>query len=230
MKNPMPLPAEELYRQRFADVSQRKREVLWAVLCQVVLQRYVEPTDTVVDLGAGFCEFINTIRCGRKIAVDANPDVRRYAAADVQIICGEIPAVLGQLADASAGVVFCSNFFEHLRDKESVLAVLRELDRILLPGGRLIIIQPNIRYAYKEYWDFFDHHVALSHASLSEALRMTGFRIDELRPRFLPYTTKSRLPLAGWLLRVYLALPPAQWLLGKQMLLVGRKRGMGGGE
>ncbi len=77
--------------------------------------------------------------------------------------------------------------------------------------------------AYKEYRDFFDHHVALSHGSLSEALRMSGFHIDVLRPRFLPYTTTSRLPQAAWLLRLYLACPPAQWLLGKQMLVVARK-------
>jgi SAM-dependent methyltransferase len=220
----MPIQPEDLYRRRFADVSQEKRAAMWRVLCRVVLQRYVAPTDTVVDLGAGFCEFINTIRCARKIAVDTNPSVRQHAAPGVSVVEGEVPAVLAQLAGASADVVFCSNFFEHLPDKEGVLAVLREVSRILVPGGRLIIVQPNIRYAYKEYWDFFDHHVPLSHASLGEALQMTGFCIEVLRPRFLPYTTKSRLPQAPWLVRLYLALPPAQWVLGKQMLVVARKR------
>ncbi len=221
------MSSEELYRNRFADVSQQKRAALWEVLCRQVLQHYVEPTDTVVDLGAGFCEFINAIRCQRKIAVDSNPGVRQYAGPDVEIVLGEIPGALRQLADGSAGVVFCSNFFEHLPDKDSVLVVLGEVGRILAPGGRLVVIQPNIRYAYKEYWDFFDHHVALSHGSLSEALQMTGFRVEEMRPRFLPYTTKSRLPQMSWLLRLYLACPPAQWLLGKQMLVVARKAGAG---
>lgn len=217
---------EELYRRRFADVSQRKRAAMWEVLCRVVLQRYIRPTDTVVDLGAGFCEFINSISCSRKIAVDSNPGVRVHAAGDVTTVQGDIPAVLAQVTTGSANVVFCSNFFEHLRDKDAVLAVLREVQRILVPGGRLIVIQPNIRYAYKEYWDFFDHHVALSHTSLSEALELVGFRIDVLRPRFLPYTTKSRLPQAAWLVRLYLAVPPLQWILGKQMLVVARKIGV----
>jgi len=221
----MSLRYEELYRNRFADVSQQKRAAMWEVLCSVVLQRYVRPTDTVIDLGAGFCEFINAIRCGQKIALETNPAIRQHAAAGVRIILGEIPGVLGQVADAAADVVFCSNFLEHLRDKEAVLTVLREVHRILVPAGRLIVIQPNIRYAYKEYWDFFDHHVPLSHGSLSEALQMTGFRIDELAPRFLPYTAKSRVPQTAWLLRLYLVLPPAQWLFGKQMLVVARKIG-----
>ena len=217
------LQPEALYRRRFADVSQRKRAAMWEVLCRVVLQRYVAAGDTVVDLGAGFCEFINTIRCGTKIAVDANPAVREHAASDVRIVLGAMPAVLTQLRDGSADVVFCSNFFEHLPDKAAVLAVLGHIHRVLKPGGRLLVIQPNIRYAYKEYWDFFDHHVALSHGSLSEAVTISGFDIDVLRPRFLPYTTKSRLPQAAWLVRLYLACPPAQWMLGKQMLLVARK-------
>ncbi len=220
----MAIEPEELYRQRFADVSQRKRAAMWAVLCRVVLQRFVRSTDTVVDLGAGFCEFINSIDCARKFAVDTNPAVRRHASPGVAVVVGEIPVVLDQLQDASTDAVFCSNFFEHLRSKEAVLDVLRRVQRLLVPGGRLIIVQPNIRYAYKEYWDFFDHHVALSHGSLGEALALTGFDIERLRPRFLPYTTKSRLPQAAWLVRLYLALPPAQWLLGKQMFVVARKR------
>ena len=219
----MAVSHEELYRQRFADVSQPRRAALWEVLCRVVLQRYIRPTDTVVDLGAGFCEFINAIGCAHKVAIDANPAVRTRAATDVQTIIGDVPVVLRQVAEASANVVFCSNFFEHLRDKDEVLTVLREVHRILGADGRLIVIQPNIRYAYKEYWDFFDHHVALSHGSFSEALQLTGFHIDVLQPRFLPYSTKSRLPQAAWLLRVFLALPWAQWALGKQMLVVARK-------
>ena len=40
---------------------------------------------------------------------------------------------------------------------------------------------------------------------------------------FLPYTFKSRLPSWPWLVRLYLALPPAQWFFGKQMFLVARR-------
>src|ERR1700687_751175 len=220
----MAVDHERLYRQRFADVSQRNRTALWEVLCRVVLQRYVRSTDIVLDLGAGFGEFINTIRCSRKIAVDTNPAVRTRVAADVTTVVGEIPAVLTEIADASVNLVFCSNLLEHMPDKDAVLAVLGAVRRLLVPSGRLIVIQPNIRYAYKEYWDFFDHHVALSHASLSEALQIIGFDIEEARPRFLPYTTKSRVPQAAWLLRLYLALPVAQSMFGKQMMIVARKR------
>jgi len=217
------MESEELYRHRFAEVSQAARAAMWEVVCRVVLQRYIRSTDAVVDLGAGFCEFINTIQCGEKIAIDSNSKLRERVAHGVRAVVGDIPDSLRGLGTAGVDVVFCSNVLEHLRDKDRVLTVLREIRRLLKPAGRLIIIQPNIRYAYKEYWDFFDHHVALSHGSLAEALHLTGFAVEKMRPRFLPYTTKSRLPKSPWLVRLYLALPPAQWLLGKQMLVVARK-------
>jgi hypothetical protein len=114
--------------------------------------------------------------------------------------------------------------------KEDLLVTLREIARVLRVGGRLLVLQPNIRFAYREYWDFFDHHTPLSDRSLTEALEMLGFRVTEVRPRFLPYTTKTRLPQHPLLLRLYLRLPPAQWLLGKQMFLVAAWAGPGAGS
>jgi len=52
---------------------------------------------------------------------------------------------------------------------------------------------------------------------------MAGFRTERVIARFLPYTTKSRLPQNALLVRAYLAFPPARWLMGKQTLYVGVK-------
>jgi len=49
------------------------------------------------------------------------------------------------------------------------------------------------------------------------------FRIEEMIPQFLPYTTKSRLPQAPWLIRLYLRVSVAWPLLGKQLFCVVRK-------
>jgi len=121
-------------------------------------------------------------------------------------------------------VTFCSNLFEHLQSKEELLVVLSEIHRILRIGGRLLVLQPNIRYAYKEYWDYFDHYLPLSHLSLTEALQLSGFSVEETRPRFLPYTFKSRLPKSTGLLKLYLRLGPLQALAGKQMFLLASRR------
>jgi hypothetical protein len=41
----------------------------------------------------------------------------------------------------------------------------------------------------------------------------------EQRARFLPYTTRSALPQASWLIRLYLKIPLAWLLFGRQFLL-----------
>jgi ubiquinone/menaquinone biosynthesis C-methylase UbiE len=125
------------------------------------------------------------------------------------------------LASNSVDCVFMSNFLEHLPSKELVLSTLRESQRILKPGGRVMILQPNIRFLPGEYWDYFDHHTALTDRSLAEALVLAGFEVSVCIPRFLPYTTKSRLPQSPWLVALYLRLPFFWRFLGKQAFLVG---------
>lgn len=86
-----------------------------------------------------------------------------------------------------------------------------------------MILQPNIRYAYKEYWDFFDHHIPLSDKSLIEVLQIVGFRIEQVLPKFLPYTTKIKIPEKPFLVKVYLKIPSIWKIMGKQMFILGRK-------
>lgn len=215
---------DALYQQRFPGEDRRQKDAIWKVLCQDYFQRFVAPGATVVDIGAGYCEFINHIVAARKIAVDANPDSARYAAPDVEMIHASCDAI-DQIPSGSADVVFMSNFLEHLPDKAAVLAVMRESFRILRPGGRVIVLQPNIRYVPGEYWDFFDHHTPLTDRSLVEGLHMAGFRPQLVVPRFLPYTTKSRLPKAPLLVRLYLRMPVLWRLFGAQALVVATKDG-----
>lgn len=211
-----------LYDRRFDPVEREAKGRVWEVLCHDFFQRFVSPSDDVLDLGAGFCEFINHIRCGTKWAVDADPQVREQAAPDVTVHCGAAHD-LGWLESERVDVIFSSNFFEHMATKEMLLETLREARRVLRPTGRILILQPNIRYAYKEYWDFFDHYLPLSHHSMVEALEISGFRPVEVRPRFLPFTTKGALPSWPSLVRLYLRFPLAHRLLGKQMFIVAEK-------
>jgi hypothetical protein len=94
------------------------------------------------------------------------------------------------------------------------------LARLLKPGGRVIVLQPNIRLTGAAYWDFIDHKVALTEQSLTEAAEVAGLVPWLCIPRFLPCTIKSRLPQAEGLVRAYLAFRPAWWLLGKQTLFI----------
>ena len=212
----------ELYSQRFSSREQRQKERIWQVLCSDFFQRYVKQTDTVLDIGAGYCEFINNIICRKKIALDLNEDTLKYAHDDVQVVRCRSDA-MGEIPDASVNVAFVSNFLEHLPNKEVFLQTFREIRRVLAPGGKVLILQPNIRFLNGEYWDFLDHHLALTDRTLVEGLLTVGMQPIEVRPRFLPYTTKSRFPQHPALVRLYLRLPIAQMILGKQAWVVAVK-------
>lgn len=74
-----------IYAQRFSEKERVRKARLWQALWHGELSRLVSPADTVLDVGAGYCEFINSAVARRRIAVDLNPDTARYAAPGVEV-------------------------------------------------------------------------------------------------------------------------------------------------
>ena len=217
----------DLYQSRFSSAELDRARRFWRPICRF-LQRYVSVEGATLDLGAGFCHFINQIESGRKIAMDINEDVlQRYAADEVECLTSS-GADLSGLPSDSLDTVFASNVYEHFSSREEVARSFSEVRRVLRPGGRFIILQPNFAYCYRQYFDFFDHRLIFTDRGMAEGLRMTGFDLEVEIPRFLPFTSKSRIPQAEWLVWAYLRVPLAWRLLGAQMLLVGRKCGSAG--
>ena len=157
----------------------------------------------MLDLGCGYCEFINALQCGKKIAMDLNPDAERYASSEVSVLQQNCAQPWG-VPSESLDVVFSSNFFEHLPSKPDLEQTLGEAHRALRRGGRLIAMGPNIKYLPGKYWDLFDHYLPLTELSLSEVLKKCGFTIEYCRDRFLPYTMSNRREYPTWTLQAYL--------------------------
>lgn len=211
-----------LYKARFPEQELPRKNAIWQVLCQHFFQRYVAPTDTVVDLACGYGEFINNIRAGEKIAVDLNPDSASFLAPGIRFEQADATGV-GAVLQGQADIVFTSNFLEHLADKAALETLLGQVLEALKPGGRYLVMGPNLRYLPGKYWDFYDHHLGLTHLSLCEVLNNIGFELELCIDRFLPYTTQGALPTHPALVRAYLAVPFVWRLLGKQFFIVARK-------
>jgi SAM-dependent methyltransferase len=211
----------KIYHRRFVRTAAYRNRV-WAVLTREFFTKWVSANATVLDLGCGYGEFINNIGAGRKLAMDLNPDAPRHLAKNVEFLHQDC-AASWPVPENSLDVVFTSNFFEHLPDKESLSRTLRHALRALKPGGRLIALGPNIKYLHGQYWDFYDHHVYLTETSLGEALEVEGYQLDVVTPKFLPFTMVEAPEYPMSFVQLYIRLPWLWRLFGKQFLVVGRK-------
>jgi len=198
-----------------------RRAAVWRVICRW-LQREIPAGAHVLELGAGYGDFINQIQAARKVAVDIAEQVRTTAGPGVETHVGSCTQ-LGFAGDHSFDIVFASNLFEHLPlpDLERTLAEVR---RVLRPGGKLLVLQPNFRYCYREYFDDYTHVMIYTDRSLCDVLTAAGLEPVRVRPRFLPFSMQSRLPAAPPLVWLYLRSPIKPF--AGQMFVVARKPGV----
>lgn len=208
--------SDKYHETRFAE--EERRNVLWRTLWDAYFSKRINPEDCVLDIGAGYGQFINNVKARRRIAIDAWSGMPEHLQPGVEAIVGDA-ADLTQFEDGSIDYAFASNIFEHL-PQEKVADVLAGLRRKLSPNGVLTILQPNYAYAYREYFDDYTHCSVWSHISLADFLQANGFDVVESRPRFLPLTIKSRLPVSPLLIKLYLLSPIKP--LGKQMLFAAK--------
>lgn len=204
------------FETRFAEDP--RREVLWRTLVQHYFQSQIPSEGCVLELGAGYGNFINNVRTRRRIAQDQWPEFAKHLQKDVESHVGPVDE-LSFLDDDSVDFVFASNLFEHITQEEFA-SVLKQLRRKLRPGGVLTLLQPNYRYAFREYFDDYTHKTVYSHLSICDFLQANSYEVLTVKPRFLPLTLKSRLRVSPSLIRLYLMSPVKP--LGKQMLVQAR--------
>jgi ubiquinone/menaquinone biosynthesis C-methylase UbiE len=216
-----PIVLKDVYDLRFDEADMAAKDAIWREL-GTFLQRYIRPDARVVDIACDVGYFIRNIHAGERWATDIR-DVGSSLPRDVRFVHASGLDLADVMPNDYFDIAFFSNYLEHLSSTEAVLQQLRVAFALLRPRGRVLILQPNIRLIGGAYWDFIDHQTALTEKSLGEAATMAGFRTEHVIARFLPYTTKSRLPQHPLLVRAYLAFPPVRWLLGKQTLYIGEK-------
>lgn len=181
---------EKLYAYRFRDVDQASREAVWREIARYIYSRLGKP-NSVLDPAAGRGEFIRCVPAEDRWGVDL------VSQGDLE--SAGVKMIIADIMDADLPVghfdgVFVSNFLEHLPDQNAVAAFLAKLRDAMAPGGRIAIMGPNFKYCAKEYFDCADHTVILSHVGLAEHLHAAGFEVEDMHPRFLPYSFRGLLP------------------------------------
>ena len=211
----------QIYEKRFSG-HKNYRKLVWKILINDFFSKWIKSTDHVLDLGCGYGEFINHTKCELRHAMDLNPKTKSLLDKEI-IFHQQNCSKPWKIAQSSLDLVFTSNFFEHLPNKESLDRTISEIKKALKPEGRLIAMGPNISVLKGLYWDFWDHHVALSDQSLCELLQIHDFTIDQSYSKFLPYNMVRIKERPLFLVSLYLKFPFLWKLFGKQFLIIAKK-------
>jgi SAM-dependent methyltransferase len=194
---------DETYHQiRFS--YDPRRAAPWRAIAHY-LQQWVDGSGNLLELGAGYGEFSKSIQAARKWALDQNPALIEYWGDGITPLIQQALDPL-PISSGSMGTVFASNFFEHFTLDEG-RDILAEAWRVLRPGGRLIVVQPNFRLEPRRYFDDYTHKTIYTDNGFQDFLKSEGWSIMHAEPRFTPFSMKSRFPTAEWLVRLYLASP-----------------------
>jgi len=211
----------QIYEKRFSG-HENYRNCVWKILIDEYFSQWIRSSDHILDLGCGYGEFINHTKCDVRHAMDLNPKTKSLL--DKKIIFHEQDCSKPWKIDQnSLDLVFTSNFFEHLPNKESLDRSVGEIKKALKPEGRLIAMGPNISVLKGKYWDFWDHYVALSDQSLCELLQIHNFTIEQSDSKFLPYNMVRVKERPLFMVSIYLKYPWLWKFFGKQFLIVAQK-------
>ena len=209
------------YSNRFQGLEEYRNKV-WKILVENFFGRWIPADSRVLDLGCGYGEFINNVSANDRHAMDLNSEASDRLDPNIHFHrqdCSEPWSI----EENSLDLVFTSNFFEHLPNKQILSQTIRHIHRHLKSNGRLIMLGPNIAALKGNYWDFWDHHVPLSDQSACELLELHGFAIEKSIRRFLPYNMVRirKRPLA--LVKLYIRLPFIWRFFCAQFLIISRK-------
>lgn len=92
---------------------------------------------------------------------------RRGFTAEVVDLNGQLP-----FPDAGFGTVHCRHVIEHVWEP---LHLMREMRRVLRPGGRIVLLTPDFRYAFRTFYDDHTHLRPLTQESLRRLALDAGF-------------------------------------------------------
>lgn len=212
--------ADQYYESRFKfDPNRRK---VWTEIVRHH-EKHIGPCKTVVDLGAGYCDFINLIDAEEKYAVDISEETLKYKAQNVRFL-RSTAWDMSSIESDSVDLVHASNLFEHFDDAELV-KVISEVQRVLKVGGYLVLMQPNYKLAMRDYFDDYTHKKVWTPESLGDFLSANGFEILLKKSRFLPFSMKSsgNFPVIPLIVRAYINSPIKPF--AGQMLFIAKNHG-----
>jgi SAM-dependent methyltransferase len=142
----------------------------------------------ILDLGCGTGGVLAHLgEFGTALGLDPAPEAARYCKRrDVPMVVGSGLAL--PFADASFDAILAQDVIEHVPDD---VALLREVQRVLRPGGVLLVTVPALPWLWSSHDDVNHHYRRYTLRTLEESLRAGGFRSGKVS-----YYNSLLMPLA----------------------------------
>ena len=165
-----------------------------------ITQARIPPGGVVIDVGCGTGRALPALRRavgphGTVIAVDLTPEMLRHARAKGRTAHATLILADARhlpFASASADAVFAAGLINHMPDTE---AGLRQLARVIRPGGLLILFHPSGRAALAaRHGRTLEPDEPLAATQLQRSTEKTGWHLttyDDAECRFLAIATRQ---------------------------------------
>jgi SAM-dependent methyltransferase len=157
------------------------------------MRRHVDLEDkSILDIGCGVGAFVRRLREFSPRVAGIDVDRERVTAGgkavpDLALAVGErLP-----FADGAFDVILLHEVLEHVTDDQ---ATLREANRVLRPGGRVVIFCPNRLYPFET------HGIFLGKRYVFGNMPLVNYMPDAVRNRLVPH---ARAYTKGGLRRIY---------------------------
>ena len=157
------------------------------LLARYLVKRYeLSKGKTLLDLGCGRGEFLRGfIRCGLSgYGVDQS-SMAKALCPDAEILQSDLEKEPLPYADNTFDYIYSKSVLEHFYYPEKLV---REIYRILIPGGLVITMTPDWESVYKTFYHDYTHRTPFTLTSLRDIFIIHGFdRVNVEKFRQLPF-------------------------------------------
>ncbi|MEX1019993.1 MAG: class I SAM-dependent methyltransferase [Litorilinea sp.] len=131
---------------------------------------YFAGCQKVIDLGCGDADFVELLQEAGIDALGVDSDPQSFAVAqgkNLPVVQRDVFAYLADLPDNAVDGIFAAHLVEHLPFPK-VLELVRQSYRVLRPGGKIVLVTPNVRSLFSHLEMFYLHfgHITFYHPRL----------------------------------------------------------------
>ena len=144
------------------------------LLASYLVKRYqISENKQILDLGCGRGEFLKGfIRCGLNgYGVDQSL-IGKSICPEAKILQSDLESIPLPYEDNSFDVIFSKSVLEHFYYPEKLV---KEMFRILKPGGLVITMVPDWESIYKTFYEDYTHRTPFTITSLRDIFLIHGF-------------------------------------------------------